>query len=116
MKGKDNYLSKKFSIRLTRRVSPPYLFQVDSASEALECVTNTFTKLVGKLNLSKDAAVYPPFFEYFWFTTVFGNPFPPGAMCYNLITWKKAYLQCSLPPSDSLAISPLPWVKQCLDY
>ena len=65
MKGKDSCLSKKFSIRLTRRVSPPYLIHVDFASEALEYVTNTVTKLVGKLNLSKDVAVYPPLFEYF---------------------------------------------------
>ena len=53
-------------MRLTRRVRPPYFDQVASAKEALEVATSTVTMFGGKLNLSKEEAVYPPFTRVFW--------------------------------------------------
>ena len=50
-------------MRLTRRVRPPYFEHVASAREALELATSTVTMFGGKLNLSKEEAVYPPLQE-----------------------------------------------------
>ena len=64
----------------------------------MECVTNIGTNSVGKLNLSNDAAVYPPSPEYLLSTIVYGNTFTPGAICNNLIL-KKGGLPALQPAS-----------------
>ena len=75
---------KNCSIRLTRRVSPPYFFKVDCASEAFEVATSKVTILGGRLNLSKDDVEYPPTYEYLGLSTRAGRVIAPGAMYYYL--------------------------------
>ena len=99
--------------------------RVASAREAFELATSTVTMFGGKLNLSKEEAVYPvdiPLQEYFGGYTLTRVFLSLNLFWEHNSTWsyvlspydlKEAYLHCSLSLSGRLATSQPPWVEQC---
>ena len=77
--GKWIFLPKHSSTFLSWVCMLKYLPHVDTAKEAFELDTNSGIKVGGRFNLSKDAGVKPPIFEYLGLFINLGDNATPGA-------------------------------------